>query len=88
MIIKDPQGVAGGFGTAGTPGAVVRTEWKTDSIWLRREFDRTSPKTAKPELLVRHDEDVEIYINGVLAGKAGGFISDYEEMAMASGNTA
>ena len=72
----------GGFGTVGTPGAVVRTEWKTDDIWLRREFDWTSPKTAQPELLVHHDEDVEIYINGVLAGKAGGFISDCEEMAM------
>ena len=72
----------GGFGTQGTPGAVVRTEWKTDDIWLRREFDWPNGKIAQPELMVHHDEDVEVYINGVLAGKAGGFISDYEEMAM------
>jgi hypothetical protein len=72
----------GGFGTEGTPGAVVRTQWKTADIWLRRQFDWPADKAAKPVLLVHHDEDVEIYINGVLAGKAGGFISDYEEMAM------
>ena len=72
----------GGFGTKGTPGAVVRTEWKTADIWLRRQFDWPSDKIAKPELMVHHDEDVEVYINGVLAGKADGFISDYEEMIM------
>jgi len=72
----------GGFGTEGTPGAVARTEWKTANIWLRREFDWPAGPTAKPGLLVHHDEDVEIYINGVLAGQAGGFVSDYEEMAM------
>ncbi len=72
----------GGFGTEGTPGAVVRTEWKTADIWLRRTFDWPGDKKAKPELLVHHDEDAEVYINGVLAGKADGFISDYEELAM------
>jgi len=73
----------GGFGTKDTPGAVVRTVWSTADIWLRREFDWNSAKNSKPLLLVHHDEDVEIYINGVLAGKAGGFISDYEEMTLA-----
>jgi hypothetical protein len=72
----------GGFGTRGTPGAVVRTEWKTDDIWLRRPFDWPGGKLAKPELMVHHDEDVEVYINGVLAGQAGGYICDYEEMEM------
>jgi hypothetical protein len=72
----------GGFGTRDTPGAVVRTEWKTADIWLRREFDWPADKTAQPVLLAHHDEDVEIYINGVLAGKADGFSSEYEEMAI------
>jgi hypothetical protein len=72
----------GGFGSEGTPGAVVGTRWKTDDIWLRRDFVWKVDKPAKPSLLVHHDEDVEIYINGVLAGKAEGFISDYEEMPM------
>jgi Glycosyl hydrolases family 2, sugar binding domain/Glycosyl hydrolases family 2, TIM barrel domain/Glycosyl hydrolases family 2 len=70
----------GGFGTKGTPGAVVRTEWKTSNIWLRREFTLPEAKLAKPHLIVHHDEDVEIYLNGVLAAKARGFLTDYEEM--------
>ncbi len=72
----------GGFGSPGTPGAVVRTEWHTDDIWLRRQFDWPSNAATNPELLVHHDEDVEIYINGVLAGKASGYLTDYEEMSM------
>ncbi len=28
-----------GFGTAGTPGSIIGTEWKTSDIWLRREFE-------------------------------------------------
>ena len=70
----------GGFGTEGTPGAVVHTEWKTADIWLRREFEWSADENAKPVLMVHHDDDIEIHINGVLAGKAEGFTSDYEEL--------
>jgi hypothetical protein len=30
--------------------------------------------------LVYHDEDVKIYVNGILAAKAGGYNSDYEPL--------
>lgn len=72
----------GGFGTPGTPGAVVGTEWNTGDIWLRRSF--TMPAGAHPnlQLFVYHDEDVEIYINGVLAARQIGFTSAYEPMPM------
>jgi hypothetical protein len=68
------------FGTEGTPGAVVRTRWNTGDIWLRREI--TLPDKRYPGLCfnVHHDEDVEIYVNGVLASKDGGFTTDYVTM--------
>ncbi|MCX8036269.1 MAG: glycoside hydrolase family 2 [Candidatus Sumerlaeia bacterium] len=67
-----------GFGTKETPGAVVRTEWKTPNIWLRREFTLSEPLPKVVLLQMHHDEDVEVYINGALAYKASGFTTDYD----------
>ena len=43
--------------------------WKTDDIWLRREM--TVPEGDHPHLqfIVYHDEDVEIYVNGISASQ-------------------
>jgi hypothetical protein len=67
----------GGFGTLGTPGAVVNTRWDTGDIWLRR--DVTLPETNYPnlEFYIHHDEDVEIYVNGVMAATDDGFTTSY-----------
>jgi hypothetical protein len=72
----------GGFGTEGTPGAVVRTEWKTADLWLRREIEMPEGKFTSPQLRIHHDEDVEVYINGTLACKLKGYQSEYEERPM------
>ena len=72
----------GGFGTAGTPGAIVRTEWKSPDIWLRRTFEMPETKGGDLALLVHHDEDVEIYINGVLAARAKNFTTNYEDLPL------
>jgi hypothetical protein len=66
-----------GFGTRGTPGAVVRTEWKTDDIWLRREFAIQTSDTDNLLLLMHHDDDAEVYLNGVPAATTTGFTTGY-----------
>jgi hypothetical protein len=71
---------SGGFGTAGTPGAVIRTTWNTADIWMRRTFNPGSLTTAQISNLVlrlHHDENAEVYINGVLATSQTGYTSTY-----------
>ncbi len=70
----------GGFGTEGTPNAVVRTTWNTTDIWLRREVELPSETLASPVLIVHYDESPEIYINGVLAVKRSGYTANYTEV--------
>jgi putative heme-binding domain-containing protein len=72
----------GGFGTRGTPGAVVRSEWRSSDIWLRRTVTLAEADQKTLALLVHHDEDAEIYLNGVLAAQLRGFVSDYDEVAL------
>jgi hypothetical protein len=73
----------GGFGTRNTPGSAVRTNWTTPDIWLRRSFDLPAGFAAtNPQLFLHHDEEAEIYINGVLALKITGYSTDYEFVSM------
>ncbi|HZI31987.1 MAG TPA: DUF1793 domain-containing protein, partial [Candidatus Binatia bacterium] len=67
-----------GFGTADTPGAIVGTPWRTGNIWLRREVNLTAADCAHVAAWFHHDEDAEVYINGVLALKANGFDTGYD----------
>ena len=70
---------AGGFGTAGTPGLFPNSTWDTSDIWLRQEFTLKKDEMSGIQLQVFHDEDAEIYLNGVLAVKLSGYITDYDE---------
>jgi hypothetical protein len=75
----------GGFGTRMTPGSVVRTEWNSPDIWARREFQLTGPITPNLHLLVHHDDDVEIYINGVKATSLSNYTTGYEAFTISKG---
>jgi len=65
---------AAGFGTVGD----ARTRWNTGDIWIRRTFTMPDGKFKNLHLFSWHDEDVEIYINGLLAGSESGFLNSYD----------
>jgi hypothetical protein len=69
-----------GFGTEGTPGAIVGTAWSSDRIWLRRTVNLTDSDLNGLRLWVHHDEDADIYLNGVLAARLHGFVTEYADV--------
>ena len=76
----------GGFGTAMTPGTAgaLRTEWKGPDIWLRREFTMPEGAFADLQLDCFHDEDAEIFLNGIAAARVTGFTTDYETIPISA----
>ena len=68
-----------GFGTRGTPGSHVRTEWKTSDIWLRKDF-RLVEIPGKLVLRIHHDEDAQVYMNGKLVKTLTGHSNRYIDM--------
>ena len=75
----------GGFGTRGTPGASIGTVWNGPDIWLRRDIQLPEAETltdpSRLRLLVQHDEDAEIYLNGAMAARTSGYNTDYQPVA-------
>ena len=71
----------GGFGRD-APGSHPHTDWKTDDIWMRRSFNLPEVDKTNLKFVCYHDEDAEIYINGVLAGTATGFNTAYTPLEM------
>jgi hypothetical protein len=72
-----------GFGTPNTPNVDPRTEWRTDDIWIRREVTLPDLKGRDVALRMYHDDDAEVYINGVPAGSYQGYTTHYEFAEMA-----
>jgi hypothetical protein len=75
----------GGFGHSVAPGNPLGTAWESGDIWLRRTVRIPKMSAAAiAQLAVRHchDEDLEVWINGVPAFSAKGYISDYANAAI------
>jgi hypothetical protein len=66
----------GGFGTQGTPGAEVRTRWDSPDIWIRRTV-KLDKVPAVASLIIHHDEDAEVYLNGKPVSQVKGYTTSY-----------
>ena len=59
---------------------IVGTDWNTNQIHMRRWFklgDISPENIAKLRFMIFHDDDVEIYINGVWAATESGWNNSY-----------
>lgn len=68
-----------GFGMPGTPRSRVSTEWiseKGGAIYLRRTF-RVAEAPRHVYLTLHHDDDVQVFINGILVYEAAGYLTEY-----------
>ena len=69
------QGKAGfGVHDLVTPPATIGTPWTTPEIWLRKTIEVPGPlEFNSAGVIVRHDEDVEVFVNGTMVFSAPGF---------------
>ena len=67
----------GGFGRTPDTGTRVRTPWTSPDLWLRRGFALPNRAVVAPHLIIRHDEDAEVYLNGTLVASLTGYDQTY-----------
>ncbi|MEQ1828280.1 MAG: sugar-binding domain-containing protein [Pirellula sp.] len=73
---------SGGFGEPGTPGARIGTVWNTPNIWLRKSFELASIP-AMPALLIHHDDEATVYINGKQVASLSRWTTEYSVVRIA-----
>ncbi|RFM28491.1 glutaminase family protein [Deminuibacter soli] len=54
------------------------TKWDTKDIWFRRTFTLTKLDYNKLFLKINHDDDAEVYVNGVLAYSYKGWLNKFQ----------
>ena len=65
----------------------VRTLWNTDNIWLRRSFV-LGALHGQAAIFMRHEQDAEVYLNGVHALTAPGSSRSYATFPISSESAA
>jgi len=66
-----------GFGSEGTPGAQIGTEWTTSDLWVRRSFDYDGTASKNLHLRAHHDDGATVYLNGEQIAELEGAVTGY-----------
>jgi len=66
----------GGFG--GSTDGALRTQWNSNDLWVRREVELADLNFNKLLLLLKHDDNVEVYINGIAAFNCQCWTDEYQ----------
>ena len=66
------------FSSKDTPGIAFGTNWNNTDIWIRQEFEVENTDFNDIRLYIYHDEDAEVFINGVPAAKLRGYTTTYK----------
>ncbi len=69
-----------GKGMMGAKEAGSQTIWTSREIWIRREFEISNLKLNDPILLVKYDDNAEVYFNGEKIFSTGCCSSGYKEI--------
>jgi len=69
---------AAGFGST----RISKTAWNTSDIWIRRTVDMKKVSDKQLSLVISHDEDTEIYVNGILLTTIAGYNGTYDRLAV------
>lgn len=78
----------GGFGTSEVAGSVIGTAWTGTDIWIRKAFVAEPGRYEDLIMSLHHDDDVEVWINGIQAFTETGFVTGYAEFYLPTDATA
>lgn len=56
----------------------IRSPWTSSRLWLRQEFEYDGAPLDVAALVLHHDDDTEVYVNGTLVWKRGRWLDSYE----------
>jgi hypothetical protein len=65
------------FGGGKPEGVPIRTAWTTPLIWMRQSFTWAGGRNEGLYVVLTHDEDVTVYLNGVEAASVPGYSTGY-----------